>query len=305
MNIRQIRHFTTLAETLNFRLTADRMHLSQQAISKSIMQLERQMGVQLLERSRHKVALTEAGRRLLPFALEIVASERRFKDALANVIDSQFDAIAIGATPTFLESILPDVLNRFNAAWPKVRITVERGDFASLSGALAGGDLDLILSTAPEQIPRHLVRSAVIGQANNIIVVRASHPLAALPLVRCEDLLVYPHIATKNFQRGADYVTRLFATEKLQPPRPALTIGSTVLANEWLQTTDSWWVASQIQVLRQLEAGVFVALKMAEEGESWDLIMATRRHSVVKHSVSEFQRLVKERLRDMTPWPST
>ena len=304
MNIRQIRHFTTVAETLNFRLTADRMHLSQQAISKSIMQLEKQMGVQLLERSRHKVALTEAGRRLLPFALDVVASGRRFEDALSNVIDNQFDAMAIGATPTFLESILPELLSRFNAAWPKVRITIERGDFTSLSGAMARGDLDLILSTAPDQIPRHIVKSAVIGRACNTVVVRASHPLAAKPLVRCADLLDYPHIATMNFPRGADYVSRLFAAEKLHPPRPTLTIGSTVLANEWLQMTDSWWVATQIQVLRQLEAGTFVALRMAEEGESWDLIMATRRHSVVKQSVIEFQRMVQERLRDMAPWPS-
>lgn len=297
MNIRQIRHFTTLAETLNFRLTADRMHLSQQAISKSIMQMEKQMGVQLVERSRHKVALTEAGRRLLPFALDVVASGRRFEEVLANTIGNQFDTLAIGATPTFLESILPEVLSRFHAAWPKVSITIERGDFASLSGAMARGDLDLILSTAPEQIPRHIVKSAVIGRACNTIVVRASHPLAAKPLVRCADLMAYPHIATMNFKRGADYVTRLFSAERLPPPRPTLTIGSTVLANEWLQTTESWWAASQIQVLRQLEAGIFVALKMAEEGESWDLIMATRRHSVIKQSVMEFQMMVQERLK--------
>lgn len=302
MNLRQLRHFTTVAETLNFRLTADRMHLSQQAISKSIMQLEKQLGVQLLERSRQKVALTGAGRRLLPFALDLVASGRRFEDALANVMDNQFDAIAIGATPTFLESILPDVLSRFNTAFPKVRITIERGDFASLSGAMARGDLDLILSTAPEQIPRHIVKSAVIGQAGNIVVVRASHPLAAKPLVRCADLLAYPHIATINYPRGADFVTSLFAAEKLHPPRPTLTIGSTVLANEWLQATDSWWVASRLQVLRQLEAGIFVALAMAEEGESWDLIMATRRHAVVKQSVIEFQLMVQECLRHKTQW---
>ena len=166
---------------------------------------------------------------------------------------------------------------------------------------MARGDLDMILSTAPEEIPRHLVKSSIIGQTHNTIVVRSSHPLAAKSLVRCEDLLDYPHIATMNFPRGADYVTRLFAAEKLHPPRPTLTTGSTVLANEWLQTTDSWWVASQIQVLRQLEAGIFVALKMAEESESWDLVMATRRHWVVKQSVIEFQSMVKDRLNDKMP----
>lgn len=296
MNIRQIRHFATVAETLNFRETADRMHLSQQAISKSIMHLEKQFGVQLFERSRHSVVLTDAGRRILPFALDVVASGRRFEDALANVTEKQFDAIAIGATPTFLESVLPEVLDRFNAAFPKVRITIERGDFASLSGAMARGDLDLILSTAPEQIPRHIVKSAVIGHDFNIVVVRASHPLAGRKVVHCADLIAYPHIATMNYPRGADYVTRLFTAEKLQPPRPALTIGSTVLANERLQSTDAWWVAPQLQVMRQIESNRFVALNMSEEGDHWDLIMATRRHSVVKQSILEFQQLVQESL---------
>lgn len=296
MNIRQLRHFVTVAETLNFRQTADRMHLSQQAISKSIMQLEKQFGVQLLERSRHSVVLTDAGRRILPFALDVVASGRRFEDALANVTEKQFDAIAIGATPTFLESVLPEVLDRFNAAFPRVRITIERGDFASLSSAMARGDLDLILSTAPEHIPRHIVKSAVIGHDFNIVVVRASHPLADRKVVHCADLIAYPHIATMNYPRGADYVMRLFTAEKLQPPRPALTIGSTILANERLQSTDAWWVAPKLQVMRQIESNSFVALNMSEEDDRWDLIMATRRHSVVKQSILEFQQLVQDSL---------
>lgn len=296
MNIRLLQHFATVAETLNFRQAAELMNLSQQAISKSIMQLERQLGVRLLDRSRHGVVLTEAGRRILPFALDVVASARRLENTVANVASNQSETISVGATPTFLESILPEVLDRFSTAFPRIRITIERGDFASLSGAMARGDLDLILSTAPAQIPRHLVKAAVIGQDHNVIVARPGHPLAGKAEVRCAELLDYPHIATINYPRGADFVTALFASEALHPPPPAMTIGSTSLAHQRLSNTNSWWVTPQLLVLRQINAGVLVTLPTPGAVDRWDLIMATRRHAVISQAVIAFQQMVEESL---------
>lgn len=296
MNIRLLQHFATVAETLNFRQAAELVNLSQQAVSKSIMQLERQLGVRLLERSRHGVVLTEAGRRILPFALDVVASARRLENTVASVASNQSETISVGATPTFLESILPDVLEQFSLAYPRIRITIERGDFSSLSGAMARGDLDLILSTSPAQIPRHLVKAAVIGQDHNVIVVRAGHPLAGRSSVSCAELLTFPHIATINYPRGADFVTALFAAEALHPPPPTMTIGSTSLANQRLYSTDSWWVTPHLLVLRQIDAGLLVTLPTPGATDRWDLVMATRRHSVVSQAVLAFQQIVEASL---------
>lgn len=293
VKLRQIQHFVAVAETLNFRRAADLERLSQQALSKSIMQLEEQIGVRLFDRGRQSVILTEQGRHLLSFALEVMSSTRRLEAAVTDLTSRRTGSIAVGATPTFLESILPDALNSFQRRFPETPVTVERGDFSTLCAAMIRGDLDIILSTAPGEIPRHLVKAAIIGQDRNIITVRAGHPLAGMPQVSCADLLGYPQMVMINYPRGADYVARLFARAGLAVPRPALKVGSTLLGIERVEHTDAWWVTPQLQVRRRLETGSFVKLSLPEPDDSWDLIMATRRHSVPSRWSSCFQDIVR------------
>lgn len=294
VKLRQIQHFVTVAETLNFRRAADLERLSQQALSKSIMQLEEQIGVRLFDRGRQSVILTEQGSHLLPFALEVISSTRRLGAAVTDLTNKRTGSISVGATPTFLESILPDALDSFQRRFPETPVMVERGDFSTLCAAMIRGDLDIILSTAPGEIPRHLVKALIIGQDRNIIAVRAGHPLAGKAHVSCADLLDYPQMVTINYPRGADYVARLFAGAGLDMPRPALKVGSTLLGIERVENTDAWWVTPQLQVRRRLETGAFARLAMAVPDDSWDLIMAIRRHSVPSRWTASFQTIVRE-----------
>lgn len=300
MKLRHLQHFVAVAQTLNFHRAADRLHLSQQAVSKSIIQLEQQLGLRLLERGRQSVILTEQGAHLLPFALEVVSSARRFEDAVSSTLDGRHGSLAVGATPTFQESILPGALGQFQTQYPQTPVSVERGDFTSLCAAMMRGDLDIILSTAPSEIPRQLVKPMVIGQDRNVIVVRAGHPLASLPRVTCADLLAFPRIETMNFPRGHAYVMRLFMTAGLAVPRPVLNVGATVLGMERVEHTESWWVTPRLQVWRRLQAGAFVALPMEEPDDSWDLIMAIRRHAVPSRWTSSFQTIIKACLDDFS-----
>lgn len=298
MNIRQFRYFLILAETLNFRRAADRLHISQQAVSKSIMQLEEQCGVRLFERGRQSVTLTRAGSRLMPYATEVIAAAHRFEEAIGSLSDTRSGKIAIGATPTFLESLLPEVLTDFQQRYPRVSVKVERGDFSSLTNAMIGGELDVVLSTAPQTLPRHLVTCKVIGQDRNVILVRRGHPLTGSNRpISCQDLASYPAMVTVNYTRGSDFVLQLFEAEGQLPPAPALSIGSTLLAYDRLESTDCWWVAPRLQVERKLQSGAFVALDVGIEDEIWDLVLATRRHSEPLHWVAGFQEIVCDRLK--------
>lgn len=288
VKLRQLKHFVAVAETLNFRRAAERVNLSQQAVSKSIIQLEEQLGLRLLERGRQSVLLTDQGRHLLPHAIEVISASRRFDDAVASVSDSRVGRLAVGATPTFLESIVPDALDAFQTRHPDTPVTIERGDFSSLCAVMVRGDLDLVLSTAPADLPRHLIKAEVVGQDRNVIVVRAGHPLADSATVPAEALLAFPQVMTMNYPRGLAYVEQLFGQAGQPPPRPALTIGSTLLAIDRVEQTDSWWVTPRLQVRNRLARGSFVSLPIEPADDSWNLIVATRRHATLSPWASTF-----------------
>ena len=294
MKLRQLHHFVAVAEALSFRRAAEKVNLTQQAVSKSIMQLEEELGARLLERGRQSVILTRVGRELLPYALEVLSAARRFDEALALATHTSTGSLSIGASPTFLESIVPDALNAFQQRHPATPVTIERGDFSSLSAMMVRGELDMILSTAPQDLPRHLFKATTLGRDRNVIVVRAGHPLLAQPCVTCADLLAYPQISTINYPRGVAYLESLFLGEDLIPPRPMLTVGSTLLGMERVEHTDAWWVTPQLQVLRRLTSGAFAALPVAPVDSSWELVMATRRHAAPTRYTEEFGAEVRQ-----------
>ncbi|SNS96871.1 MULTISPECIES: LysR family transcriptional regulator [unclassified Azospirillum] len=293
MRLRVLRHFAVVAETLNFHRAAEKVNLSQQAISKSIIQLESQLGLRLMDRDRQSVVLTEQGKYLLPYVQEVLAAARRLDDAVASAGDVRTGSLSIGATPTFLESVVPEALNAFQQRYPTTPIKVERGDFAYLCTLLMRGDIDLFYSTSPAENSAHLVRKITVGQDRNVIVVRSGHPLASKQSVAFDDLAGYPQIATLNYPRGAAYIERLAAAATMRVPRPALTVESTHLSLERVAGSDSWWVAPHIMVRSRLNSGGIAMLPVDPPDTPWDLIMVSRRDYSPALKMMDFQTVMR------------
>lgn len=293
MRLRVLRHFAVVAETLNFHRAAEKVNLSQQAISKSIIQLESQLGLRLMDRDRQSVVLTEQGKYLLPYVQEVLAAARRLDDAVASAGDVRTGSLSIGATPTFLESVIPEALNAFQQRYETTPIKVERGDFAYLCTLLMRGDIDLFFSTAPAENSAHLVRKITVGQDRNVIVVRAGHPLAGKDSVAFEELARYPQIATLNYPRGAAYVERLAASKDMRVPHPALTVESTHLSLERVCSSESWWVAPHLLVRSRLNVGGIAMLQVDPPDNAWDLVMVTRRDYSPARKMMDFQAVMR------------
>ncbi|WP_158714598.1 helix-turn-helix domain-containing protein, partial [Streptomyces sp. NRRL S-474] len=85
MELRSLRHFSALAETLNYRVAAERLHLTQPALTRSIAALERELGVQLFDRDKRHVALTADGAELLVRAGEVLADADRLAAAAGAI----------------------------------------------------------------------------------------------------------------------------------------------------------------------------------------------------------------------------
>ncbi len=279
MEIRQVRHFVAVAESLSFSQAAEEVNLTQQAVSKSIGELEKKISIKLLERSKHSVALTDSAKVLLPYMYDLLSNVERLNDAVNDISGVKEGNLRIGATPTFLHEIVLETLLEFQQMFPKTKITLERGDFHSLSLQLQQGKLDMVLSTEPEAHLQHLICLKKIGEDKNIIVVGKHHPLTKVDSCSLEELLNYPMLKTKNFPPGEAWLEKLIEKRGLTTTSANITVGSSTFGISWLKKTNHWWIIPSRRVIRPLEQGEIVQLNIDAENAHCNLVMATRRHS--------------------------
>lgn len=122
LNLRQLKAFLGVAETSNFTRTAQKLHLSQAALSASIRELEGQLRCRLFERTTRSVELTAAGRDFLPVAREVVASLERAARDLHRRGQDGISRLRLGFTPILASNVVPAVLEEFQRQFPQVQV---------------------------------------------------------------------------------------------------------------------------------------------------------------------------------------
>ncbi|WP_372602876.1 LysR substrate-binding domain-containing protein [Actibacterium sp.] len=139
MDVRKLRHFVAVAETLHFGRAADRLGMTQPPLSQSIQALERSLGAPLFERTRRSVALTPFGADWLVHVRQALAEI----DALAGVADAIQKGVAGRLDLSFVStadySILPALVHRFRQLYPKVALSLTEATTDTQLTALAEG----------------------------------------------------------------------------------------------------------------------------------------------------------------------
>jgi DNA-binding transcriptional LysR family regulator len=144
MELREIRSLVALAETGSILAASDRRHLSPAAVHKHLKTLEREMGVRLYEKSQGGLALTQAGRLVLPHAKEILMQHEAAFAVVGEWREAKRGLVRVGAGPTFSTHLLPALVKRFRRKHGGVEVFVETGSSAHLNERLLNGSLDLI-----------------------------------------------------------------------------------------------------------------------------------------------------------------
>lgn len=173
MELRQLRYFLSLAETLSFTRSAARLHITQPTLSHQIKQLERTTGP-LFDRTRQQVRLTAQGRLLKPYAERVVNEIRSATVALAELGGLARGEVAIGVFRSFSSSLLPDVFARFNREYPHVRLTVQEMPHVRIERALIEGTLDFAVAYGPPVSER--IAAEEIFSEPLALVVSKQHP---------------------------------------------------------------------------------------------------------------------------------
>jgi DNA-binding transcriptional LysR family regulator len=139
MELRQVRYFVAVAETLNFRQASNRLHISQPSLSVQIKQLEDELGVSLLRRSKRHVEITRAGEVFLSAAREVLLKLQQASAAARHAESGEAGTIRLGFIPTASFHILPLLLEKIRSTLPLVVVELkERPEALQIRGIQSG-----------------------------------------------------------------------------------------------------------------------------------------------------------------------
>ncbi|GCB46211.1 LysR family transcriptional regulator [Streptomyces sp. NL15-2K] len=195
VHVRDLRYFVTVAEELHFTRAAERLYVSQPALSKQIRALERQLGVELFAREPHGVALTGAGTALLPHARRVLAAWAEGAGAVEAARTAQRNTLVVGmSTSPGRGGLLPAIRSRFTAAHPETVVRLRQVNWEDPSAGLADGDADVAFVWLP--LPdQDRYAWTVIAEEPLQVALPETHPLAARAEIDFADLLDEPFLA--------------------------------------------------------------------------------------------------------------
>ena len=155
MDIRALKLFLHLADTLHFGRTSRASNITRSGLTRTIQRLEQELGEQLFFRNNRSVRLTETGRIFRQYASDVVRSYR----ILQNRITSEHSLrgeLSIYCSVTAILSILPEIIGEFRQQHPDVHLKLSTGDAAMALARLENGEADVTIAALPEHLPAHI-----------------------------------------------------------------------------------------------------------------------------------------------------
>ena len=180
MELRQLRYFVAVADTLNFSRASESLYVSQSALSKQVAELEQELGVLLLERDKRSVRLTRAGELLLPEAKSILMQSEKILPLLRHRADESTEdrSIHIGVEPRAesdptVHRLLTSAVSGQRRRTPGLRALFWQHDFAELKRALQDEEVDLGVFLHTEPTMSDPLESRVLREDEMVLVFRS------------------------------------------------------------------------------------------------------------------------------------
>lgn len=190
MELRQLRYFVEAARVGHFARAAGRLRVAQPSLSQQIRGLERNLGVELFDRSGRKAVLTEAGEAFLIRAERVLAEAERARAEATAFSELARGRVVVGALRSLVEVRLPGLLATFNRSYPGVEVALREETTVQMLGLLKEGELELAIGhTTGVRVPPRIVGEGLFEE-DLVLILSPEHALAGreeVPLADLED----------------------------------------------------------------------------------------------------------------------
>jgi DNA-binding transcriptional LysR family regulator len=196
VTLRQLRAFVALAQSGSFTLAAERLFVTQSALSGLIKELEQTLGLRLVERSTRKLQLSDVGRDLYPLVDKIIHDLDGVLGEVASLKSLKTGVVRIAAPQLMASTLLPEVIAAYRLQHPDIRIKLVDCLVESVMSRVFSGEVDF--GIGPERDPNSDITATPLFDGPFMAVFPPGHALALRPDIRWADLVRFPFISLQG-----------------------------------------------------------------------------------------------------------
>jgi DNA-binding transcriptional LysR family regulator len=260
MNLNHLAVFHAVAQAGSMTLGAERLDVSQPAVSKQVRELERVLGVHLFDRVGRRVHLSQAGEILADYARRLFALAHEAEAAMADVRAVGQGRLVVGASTTIGTYLLPDVVAEFWRRHPGVELLVEIENTEQIHRRLAGLEVDVGLTEG--FVEEDELEAEVFHRDELVMIAAPGHPLAARSRVPLSAVRREPFVLREPGSGTRAVEERALAHLKL-PVRVAMALGSTEAIKRVVAEGVGLAIVSRLAVHAECAAGALAVLPVA------------------------------------------
>jgi DNA-binding transcriptional LysR family regulator len=292
MNLNHLAIFHAVAQTGSMTLGAERLEISQPAVSKQVQELERALGVHLFDRIGRRVQLSQPGQVLANYARLLFALAHEAEEVMADVRAVRRGKLVIGASTTIGTYLLPGVLAEFWRRYPGVELLVYIENTEQVHRRLAELELDLGLTEGV--IEEEDLEAEVFHQDELVMIAAPGHRLAGQPRVPLSAVRKEPFILREPGSGTRVVEERALARLKLPLP-VVMALGSTEAIKRVVAEGVGLAIVSRLAVNAECAAGTLAVLPVAELRIERPLHLVRRRGRRDGPSLQAFCDVLRER----------
>jgi DNA-binding transcriptional LysR family regulator len=223
MEMHQVRYFLAVCDELNFTRAAEKCHVAQPSLTRAIKQLEDELGGRLFHRDQSGTVLTELGRTMRPYLVEVARQSAQAKDAAAAYASLKHTPLKLGIMCTIGPGNLVDLISGLQQEQPDIDLQIVDSNAATLYQRLIGGELEAAICCLPENADDRLHQMPLFRE-QFMIALGNDHRLASRNAIRVRDLdgerylnrvnCEYANVAKNIFAEAGTKVERVYRSER-------------------------------------------------------------------------------------------
>lgn len=220
MKLQHFRNVVAIAEQGSLRAAARHLQLAQPALTRSLGELERELGAPLFERRTRGMVLTPIGQAFVRRAISVLNDVRKAREEVDQLQSGVGGNVVVGLSIAAHLALLPKAMARFRARFPTAHLHIIEGFYPTLETELRNGNVDFYVGPKPSsQVPSELIEQELFANTRTILC-RKGHPLAGAKSLR--ELAKSEWVTTSITLRAEEELSELFSRYKLEPPRLVL-----------------------------------------------------------------------------------
>ena len=291
LSIRQLGVFVALVEKGSFTRAAQHLQLSQSTVSGHVADLERRLGVWLVERERSGVRTTAAGDALLRPAREVLLAERNARMAVEELSGLLRGSLVVGGSTIPASYLLPEIFARFHAQHPGVSLRMLTGDSREIIGRVASADVEIGVVGAPPADDD--LESTKIGEDRLTLIVGPDHELARKSVISVDEVarhgIVMREEGSGTRAATARALAELLGPDGMDGTTIACEVGSTEAQKAAVRAGLGIAFVSSLAVTDDLAAGNLATAKVRGFDVGRSFFLVTRAEALLSPAARAFR----------------